>query len=100
MKNYEKLRFRAYPKINAFSMLFPGFFYAFSMLFPGFFRGFSAPHQMEVLRDFMKNTRNRKLQKVLQDRLYMRECLIPYWKIDDFEFRRVGRGSVGRVWGV
>ena len=38
MKNYEKLRFRAYPKINAFSTLFPGFFYAFSMLFVGFFR--------------------------------------------------------------
>ena len=33
MKNYEKLRFGAYPKINAFSMLFPGFFCAFCRVF-------------------------------------------------------------------
>ena len=38
MKNYEKLRFGAYPKINAFSMFFLCFFRGFSGVFPGFFR--------------------------------------------------------------
>ena len=56
-KNYEKLRFRAYPKINAFSRVFLGFFYAFCTLFPGFFRppsngSFSRFH--EKLENFEK----------------------------------------------